>query len=68
MMGWLTDTNIGKLFKVFGLNEGTYGFVKSTKLGGTLLADHADNLINYNGIANWIVKDNGCSTSTAGYS
>ena len=47
MIGWLSDTNIIKLFKVFGRNEGTYNFVKSTKLGGTSLIDNALNKIDF---------------------
>ena len=43
MVGWMLDNNIVKLFKVFGNNEGTYGFAKATKLGGTSLPDAAAN-------------------------
>ena len=53
---------------MFGNNEGTYGFSKATKLGGTSLSDNALNLIDYDGDVNWNVKDNGCVTTTAKYS
>ena len=43
MIGWLGNDNIAKLFKIFGHNEGTYGFAKATKLGGTTLPDAAAN-------------------------
>ena len=59
MVGWLSSNNILKLFKMFGNNEGTYGFSKATKLGGTSLSDNALNLIDYDGDVNWNVKDNG---------
>ena len=69
MLGWIGSNNIAKLFKIFGNNEGTYGFTKSTKLGGTSLADDALNLIDFDGNNyNWKVKDNGCVPDAAGYS
>jgi len=68
MVGLLSNTNIIKMFKVFGKNEGAYSFTKSSLLGGNLLLDHAaNNAITFSNIVNWGVNDNGCITTSTGY-